>query len=160
MRLNPSTEYAEIRPADAPVEGAHFSFYIRSLSDDWFSQDPKKREFLRTPSVRRENVFLLGWLFNMIESGPSSTHLDPPWASAQVSKPEKRVSDRCEKMPILSLRTLRLPVYDRSGVQVRFNQQSRHRWEGVLKFLARVCAWLPNCSNKCLNFQNRKISHL
>ena len=96
----------------------------------------------------------------MLQSGPSSIHPDLPWASAQVGEPERGVFVRSEKMSISGLRRLRLPVYDNSGLRLRFTQRGRHPWEGVLKFSAHVGAWLPNGSDKCLKIVNRQISHL
>ena len=45
VRLNPSTELAGIRPADASVEGASFSFYGRFLSVDRFGWNLSVRDF-------------------------------------------------------------------------------------------------------------------
>ena len=59
VRPNPWTEFYEIRPADASVEGAHFSFYTRFFSGGRFSQDLKKRDFLRRRPVGGKTRFFL-----------------------------------------------------------------------------------------------------
>ena len=63
-------------------------------------------------------------------------------------------------MSILRLRKHGTAVYDNAGVQMTLTQQSRHRWQGVLKFSARSGAWLPNGGTERLNFRDCRISNL
>ena len=142
------------------MEGAVFGFYVRIFFGGRFGHHQRKCDFLRTPSGRTENFFFPGWPVNMLQSGSSSTHLDPHWASPEVGKRETGTFGRSEKMLIPSLRMVRTTVFFDFGVQVKLNQPSRHLREGVLRFLACVGAWLPNGSIKRLDFKNRRISHL
>ena len=105
-------------------------------------------------------MFFPGWPVNMSQSVPSRTRLDVPCSISDLSTPEKDIFRRTEKMSILSLRTLRTPVFANSAVRLRFNQPSRHPGQGVLKLSARTANWLPNGIDKRLNFQNRPISNL
>ena len=84
----------------------------------------------------------------------------PPVCLPSSQQKRNRHFRSFRKMSIPTLRTVRTFVFLNLGVQLRFNQPSRHPWEGILRFLASVWAWLPNGSKKRLNFQNRRISDL